>query len=197
MSISTYDELKTAVASWLHRTDLTSVIPDFIMLAEERMNRTLRVRQMEAALAETDIEDGNLIAQPDGMVGVKTLWVPNYEASPLKPQTYEFVVANDTETYPTHWAWVGESLYFNGTGSVQGVYYTQIPALSDTATTNWLLTAHPSLYLRGSLLEAAIYTRDPEGVAFCQAAFDATLADIMGSNARDIYSGPLQARARQ
>jgi hypothetical protein len=196
MTIATYSELQTAVANYLHRTDLTTVIPDFITLAEERMNRTLRVRQMETTLAETTIEDGNYIAAPDGMVGVKTLWVPNYEGSPLKAQTYEFVVAKDTETYPTHWAWVGDNLYFNGTGSVQGVYYTEIAALSDTNTTNWLLTAHPSVYLRASLLEAAIYTRDPEGIAFCQAAFDATLADIMGSNARDIYSGPLQARAR-
>jgi hypothetical protein len=196
MSIATYAQLQTAVASWLHRTDLADVIPDFITLAEERLNRTLRVRQMETVLAETTIEDGNLIAEPDGMVGVKTLWVPNYEGSPLKTQTYEYVVANDTETYPTHWAWVGDNLYFNGTGTVQGVYYTGIPALAEDATTNWLLTAHPSVYLRGALLEAAVYTRDPEGIAFCQAAFDAIIADIMGSNARDIYSGPLQVRVR-
>ena len=34
MSISTYSELKTAVANFLARTDLTDQIPDFIQLAE-------------------------------------------------------------------------------------------------------------------------------------------------------------------
>ena len=30
MAISTYAELKTSIASWLDRSDLTDVIPDFI-----------------------------------------------------------------------------------------------------------------------------------------------------------------------
>jgi len=38
MSIATYSELQTAVADWMHRTDLTAKIPDFITLAESRIN---------------------------------------------------------------------------------------------------------------------------------------------------------------
>ena len=33
MAISTYAELKTAIASWLDREDLTDIIPDFIALS--------------------------------------------------------------------------------------------------------------------------------------------------------------------
>lgn len=39
MSIETYGELKTAVADWSHRSDLTARIPDFIRLAENDFNR--------------------------------------------------------------------------------------------------------------------------------------------------------------
>jgi hypothetical protein len=39
MAISTYTDLKTSIASWLNRDDLTSVIPDFISLAEAGINR--------------------------------------------------------------------------------------------------------------------------------------------------------------
>ena len=46
MSITTYAELKTAIASWLNRDDLTSVIPDFIALTEAALNRDLRHLQM-------------------------------------------------------------------------------------------------------------------------------------------------------
>ena len=42
MALSTYDELKASIADFLNRDDLTSVIPDFIKLAETGMNREVR-----------------------------------------------------------------------------------------------------------------------------------------------------------
>jgi hypothetical protein len=41
MSITTYAELKTAVANWLARADLTDRIPEFILMAEDRIAREL------------------------------------------------------------------------------------------------------------------------------------------------------------
>jgi len=46
MAIGTYAELQTAVANWLDRGDLTARIPEFIDLAEARMNRVLRLQLM-------------------------------------------------------------------------------------------------------------------------------------------------------
>ena len=46
MALSTYSELKTSVADWLNRSDLTSAVPDFISLAEAQVERRLRTRQM-------------------------------------------------------------------------------------------------------------------------------------------------------
>lgn len=43
MSLSNYTELKTSIANYLNRNDLTNVIPDFITLTEDRLNRDLRV----------------------------------------------------------------------------------------------------------------------------------------------------------
>ena len=45
MSISTYSELKTAVANFLARTDLTDQIPNFIQLAEARLSRELESKR--------------------------------------------------------------------------------------------------------------------------------------------------------
>ena len=39
MAITTYAELKSSIANWLNRDDLTSVIPDFISLTEAGINR--------------------------------------------------------------------------------------------------------------------------------------------------------------
>lgn len=46
MDLSTFSGLKAAVADYLNRDDLTSVIPGFIALAEAKFNRKLRARQM-------------------------------------------------------------------------------------------------------------------------------------------------------
>ena len=48
MSITTYTELKASLANWLNRDDLTSVIPDFIALAEGDFDRKIRHWRMEA-----------------------------------------------------------------------------------------------------------------------------------------------------
>ena len=47
MAIGTFAELKTAIANWLDRDDLTARVPEFIALSEARINRALDVRQME------------------------------------------------------------------------------------------------------------------------------------------------------
>ena len=53
MSISTYSELKTSIANWLNRDDLTSVIPDFIALNEADMDRRIRHWRMEQRATAT------------------------------------------------------------------------------------------------------------------------------------------------
>jgi hypothetical protein len=47
MSIGSYAELKTAIANFLARDDLTAQIPMFIQLAEGRMSRELETREQE------------------------------------------------------------------------------------------------------------------------------------------------------
>ena len=44
MALSTYSELLSTVANYLNRDDLTTLIPTFITLTENRLNRELRVR---------------------------------------------------------------------------------------------------------------------------------------------------------
>lgn len=191
----TYTVLQAKIAAWLNRTDLTALVPDFIALAEERINRDLRVRQMEVALLATTIAD-NRIAVPPATVGVKSLWLSNCPQTPLRTQTFESVLAMGLSGSPTHWAWQGSDFYFNGAGGVQGVLYQAVPTLSDASPTNWLLTASLSIYLFGGLYEAAIYIKDADAEARFGARFNATLEAIAGADKRDALSGPLVSRVR-
>ena len=184
----TYTTLLAQVAAWLNRTDLTAVIPDFVTLTEERINRTLRVRQMETALASTPIVS-NVITPPAGTIDVKTLRVN--DNNDLTVQSYEAALRMQSDAPATLWAWKGTDLYFNGSGDVSGVLYTQIPAL-ETASTNWLSDLAPSAYLFGCLTEAALYTGGD--AATWEGRFQAVLNDLQSTDKR--YNGPLVARAR-
>src|SRR6266487_2180870 len=54
MSISSYSELKTALANWLARNDLTSRIPEFIALFESSAGRRLATRRQEVSTSVTN-----------------------------------------------------------------------------------------------------------------------------------------------
>ena len=47
MAFTTYGGLKTAIASWLARSDLTSDISDFVTLARQNIQDRLRLRGFE------------------------------------------------------------------------------------------------------------------------------------------------------
>lgn len=187
-----YTELVAAIASLIHRTDLATSIPTFVLLAETKMNRFLRVRQMESTLAATAIVD-NVITLADDIADVKALWVPGYEGTPLKRQSLDSVLASGLTGTPTQYARRGAlDLFINGGGDVQGVLYDKIPALTELAPTNWLASEAPDVYLYGSLIQCAIYTKADKTIY--EEAYQNAINELSGNDNR--YTGPLVARAR-
>lgn len=196
-ALDSYAELKDAVCGptgFMHRTDIEARFDTFLLLAEERINRTLRCSEMEVSLAPTVIAS-NAIAIPTGTVAVKSLWLSGYESSPLKVMPYDRLKRQGTEGVAAHYSWQGLSFHFDGTGTVTGVLYERVPALTAAANTNWLLAAHPSAYLWGVITEACAYVMDDERAARADARFKQALGDINKAGQRDVYSGPLTVRA--
>ena len=78
MALSTYSDLKTSVANYLNRNDLTDVIPDFIRLTEDKLNRELKVRA-NLARAETTTTNGTEFYDlPSDMIELRNV---TYESS--------------------------------------------------------------------------------------------------------------------
>lgn len=185
-----YATLQSTIADWLHRTDLTAEIPLFIELAEERINRYLRVRQMETVLPATTITD-SLITPAADIVDVKVLWPSGFPNCEIKPQSLSTVLASDTLATATLYAWQGLDLRFNGSGDVEGVLYQRVPSIAVSDTT-WVGDSYPSLYLYGALVQAAVFTKDDP--SSWQALFEQTVNEINGNDQRRF--GALVARAR-
>ena len=159
-----------------------------VTMFEARVNRKMRVRQMETAFSGTIAS--NVIAQPTGFLAFKRLNVTGRTEWTLKPQTLE-VVRAETEGIPDLYALDGTNVVFNGTGSVEGIYYKAIPTLVTAA--NWLSTAHYDAYLWGVLAEVYAYLRDDTELQKALSRSQSILDSIEGADER--LTGPLVARA--
>lgn len=179
MAITTYAELKSSIASWLARSDLTSAIPDFITLFEAHANRNLRVRSMRATTSLTP--SSGVVTLPADYLEWKTV-IPS-GSSPLEYKEPDWLYS----AYPN--GDVGTAQFFTIEGSslttrpattsnVTLTYFQKLTPLSDSATSNWLLAAHPDLYLFGSLVEANAYTLDPNAAALWKARRDELIDEI-------------------
>jgi len=77
----------------------------------------------------------------------------------------------------------------SGDTTIEILYYKNIPALSATNTTNWLLTKYPDLYLYGSLLQSAPYLNDDSLYQVYGQKYASILEAIKNDNDRARHSG--------
>lgn len=204
MALSNYTELKASVADWLNRTDLTSVIPDFIALAEAQIERTLRTRQMMVrATASIDTEYS---AVPADFLETKSI---KLNTNPVTSLTFETVDALDSlksTTYistgkPQLFSIVGGQIRVlpvpDSTYTAELIYYAKLSKLSSTNATNWLLTQAPDVYLYGSLMQAAPYLKDDARIPVWASIYTRGLEELQIADDRGATSGgAIMMRAR-
>lgn len=195
MSIATYSDLKTALASWLHRTDLTSVIPDFITLAEARLSSDLVSRSMEVTSSLVCSSSSRFVSLPTDMVEMKRLLMTDSDPATVLEYKSPDQLTQDNPYLLT----TGRPLCFTITGSqielspppdsaypLELLYLQRIPALSDLNPTNWLLTLDPNAYLFGALMASVGYTQDEARLPMWERKYQQAVDAI---NSVDWYSG--------
>jgi len=198
MAITTYSELVTALGAWTNtRSDLTALWPDFIALFEARMNRLIRVPEMEAESTSTTTEE--TLALPTDFLAIREVRVDGEAVPSMNPQALRQLYLESTASSPLGYTIVGTNLLFQPAPSssieVGITYFQKIPALTSTNTTNWLLDKYPDIYLYGTLCTAQAYLRDDERLAVWKGAWDEALGELerAGIKAR-LPSTPLVMR---
>ncbi len=199
MAISTKAELHTAVANWLNRSDLTSRIPEFISLAEAQLNRLVRTREM--LTRSTTSTNAQYVALPSDF-----LEMLNVELTSTDPSRRLLYATSDrSDDYrqqksdkagiPVHYTIEGLTLQLNPTPdinyTIQMNYYRDIPALSTKADSdaNWLLLAHPDIYLYGTLLQSAPYLMDPQSIGTWGTIYAQSVQELKVSDDNSRYAG--------
>lgn len=167
MAITTYAELQTAIGDWLNRADLDQKIPDFIRLAESTLNDVLRSADMVTQSTSVAISSGRADL-PEDALEIVYAQVAGAEDEPLEQITpQQLTMLRRTRTRdaanPRFFAIIGRKIAVTPTpssGSLDIDYYQRIPALTNSNTTNWLLTDAPHMYLYTSLLHATPFLMD-------------------------------------
>ncbi len=204
MAITSYSTLKTAVGDWLARSDLTTVIDDFIDLAEARINRDLRVSAMETALSSA-ISSG-VIAVPTGFLEFLTVYVDGSPTKRLEMKSAEWIYGNypsrESDGKPSFIAREGSNFIFgpypDSAYTIKGTYYAKLSPLGDgtggTVTTNFLITDAPDLILYGALVESAPYIGEDARMNLWESRYQSALEtannrDRLGRHSRRMSIG--------
>jgi hypothetical protein len=166
--INDYATLQAKVAQYLARADLTAVIPDFIQLAESRMNLDLALSPQQLSASGTSA--GGVITPPATIRQIQSLLISIdgvqreiYPVPPSQGGNANLIVL------PIGYTVVNGVVHLVGSADTDYVmtYYAGIPSLSTDAgsTQNWLILLAPQLYLYATLLEASVYLRDDQRTA--------------------------------
>lgn len=179
MAISTFDELKTAVTTWAKRADLAALIPDFITLAEVRINRTFDPTGTETEATLATVASSRFVALPTGMMNPTSCWLEDFDdRRELFKRLPDDLDVDDDNGYPDYWAIDGANIAFECPCEAVWPLYLryQAPfALSDANPTNYVLTRNPDLYLWATMVEVSAYTEDVQAAAMYEGRYSAAL----------------------
>lgn len=201
-TITNYSTLKSTIADYLNRADLTSQIETFIQFAEADLNTRLRCReQIVRAEATSSAEYVQLPA--DWLEAINLHIVGGQQ--PLRYVTLdEADIINKEQIYtaPHFYSLMNGAIEIIPEPSddidIEMIYYSKITSLSNVNTTNWLLTKAPDVYLYGALTHAAPFLMDDQRIPVFAQIYLARVQALQDESQKSLHSGsPLIARTRR
>ena len=207
MALDTYANLKTEIASFLNRDDLTSQIDTFIDLAETRHARDLRIQEMEAVdTSITTVAGTQSYDLPTGYIELRYAMLqtsPYTMLQYMSPADF-FRVYNlgEGNVMPIYYTMVGKKIYLGHAPDDANVlelgFFKKATALSSSNTTNDILTNFPDLYLYGSLAETSPFLMQDERLAVWSSLYKEVVRTANESAQRGrVSAAPLQMSARR
>jgi hypothetical protein len=193
MAFTNYTSFVSTVESYLARTDLSSVIPDFIQMAQLRMSRDLRTEAM-LKVATTTPSD-NKVAFPTDFLELREM---HFEGNPpiiLEFQSPDLFFRNGQTSLSGrshYFTMLGTEFQFapsqNSDYTIQILYYAQPTFISTTTSSNLFLAYYPDALLYATLAEAEPYLMNDPRVATWSGLYDRAIANIQKSDLGQTYA---------
>ena len=159
---------------------MTAKIPDFIRLAESRINRKLKLLLQETESTLTATIGSRLMAVPTRFGTPIALWLTTYlprtEMVYVDPALLPVTSSNSGSDYYTV---DGAYIATENPADIAYTYTLRYLTKFDIASTstNTVLTNYPDVYLYGALVESVSLTRDFESLGAWQQKFDLAIKE--------------------
>jgi hypothetical protein len=196
MSLATYSDLKTTVANYLARTDLTTQIPDFIRFAELRLRRELRIRQMLKSVTTTTTGGDASVALPTDFLEARDFYV---STNPIQPLTYvsPAIFSRNTNTTfsgkPLNYTILASEFKLSpvpdSTYTLEMLYFAAPTFMDDTVSSNSFMANAPDALLYAALLEAEPYLMNDARINTWGSLYDRAISTLTKSDEASQYSG--------
>jgi len=193
MAFTNYTTFVSTVESYLARTDLTTVIPDFVQMAQLRMSRDLRTEAM-LKVATTTPSD-NKVAFPSDFLELREMHFQGNPPIILEFQSPDLFFRNGQTSLSGrshYFTMLGTEFQFapsqNSDYTIQILYYAQPTFISSTTSSNLFLAYYPDALLYATLAEAEPYLMNDPRVATWSALYDRAIANIKTSDLGQTYA---------
>lgn len=187
MAISNFTELKTAIGTWLDRTDISDVATDLIKICESDLNSRIRARCMRAHSTITPSQVYDYVDLPSRFLEVISFTTDT--GSQVKR------VGMDEIQNRRYCASAGRPAFFDITSRIEFdkvsdgayafvlYYYKSLDIATDT--TNDILSKYPNVYLYGSLLAAAPYLKQTDQLQVWVTLYNQGIDQVNNTENRD------------
>jgi len=202
MAYTNYTDLQALVANYLGRSDLATIIPDFIRFAETRLSRELRTRQMLKSATASLTGGDSRIAVPSDFLEIRDLFTqgnPRMPVTYLSPSAFTRDARADESGLPVFYTILTSEFQFapqpDTNYTIEILYYARPPVLSSTQPSNVFLANYPDVLLYGALLEAEPYLINDVRTQTWATLYDRAIKNIVDADQNSEYSGiPLQMK---
>jgi hypothetical protein len=196
MDFDSYSGLKDTIADYLARSDLNSSIPTFIRLAEVRLRRDLRIRQMLVVATANTTGGTSTVGLPTDFLEMRDIHLNTNPIASLSYEAPNAFYANTRSTQsglPTTYTVLASELQFSpipdGAYTAQMLYYAKPTLLSDSNPSNVFLANCPDALLYAALGEAEPYLMNDARLQVWASLYDRAIASISTSDQSSEYSG--------
>lgn len=206
-TIVDYGTLKTAIADWINRKDLTARIPDFISMGESDIfrgfrtdtgNLSLRCRDnlVKASLVPVD----GVITLPSDFREIKEVTMDDRGITPISDQFYNELRNYDGQTRVfslrgTEWFQYPQS---DTDDTFDIIYYADFKGtLVDDVDTNPVLTNLSDIYLFAAMVYAELFIKNDARSATWHGKLDSNIRGANSDARRAEFSGATMSQRTQ
>ena len=201
MAITTYAELQAFVTAHLELdADTEAQLPNLIQLAECELGRMILDPRREVVATATTTAAVQTVALPEDFIQARSVLIDDdYTLSAVNLNVLQGFCADSASGRPQVYAVTNQSLAF---GPIPDAVYTltltylaSLTALSNSATSNWLLETSPDAYVFAVLLQTEAYLHNDERLPLLQSKLDAVISQINRQGNRYRNAGPARLRS--